>query len=97
MRQALTFLATFENDHRRHENAGRHLDPGAAYHLGRSLHRSGADIRSARGAAEELTQGRGGGVGTRGRTMLSVDQVLRFVSVPTLILAFHVATQFSGG
>jgi hypothetical protein len=29
--------------------------------------------------------------------MLSVDQVLRFVSVPALILAFHVATQFSGG
>jgi len=29
--------------------------------------------------------------------MLSVDQVLRFISVPALFLAFHIATQFTGG
>jgi hypothetical protein len=29
--------------------------------------------------------------------MLSVDQFLRLVSVPAVFLAFHVATQISGG
>jgi hypothetical protein len=29
--------------------------------------------------------------------MLSVDQVLRFVSVPAIFLAFHIAAQLSGG
>jgi hypothetical protein len=29
--------------------------------------------------------------------MLSVDQVLRFISVPAVFLAFHIATQLSGG
>jgi len=54
MRQALTFSATFEIDHRCHENAGCHLDLGAADHLWRSLHRPVADIGSAHGAAGEL-------------------------------------------
>jgi hypothetical protein len=29
--------------------------------------------------------------------MLSVDQVLRLISVPAVLLAFHIATQVSGG
>jgi hypothetical protein len=29
--------------------------------------------------------------------MLSVDQVLRLVSVPAVFLAFHIATQVSSG
>jgi hypothetical protein len=50
----------------RHENAGRHLDIGAAHHLGRRLHRPGADIGSAYGAAGQLTQAVGAASGTRG-------------------------------
>ncbi|MBA7625184.1 hypothetical protein ES703_32609 [subsurface metagenome] len=60
MRQALTFLATFENDHRGHENARRHIDPGAAHDLGRGLYRPDTGLRPAHGTAGELTQGRGG-------------------------------------
>jgi hypothetical protein len=98
MRQALTFLATFKNHHRSHENAGRHLDSGAAHHLGRSLHRSVADFGSTQASAGELTQAVGAGVGDkRGRTMLSVDQILRLISVPAVFLAFHIAAQVSGG
>jgi hypothetical protein len=29
--------------------------------------------------------------------MLSVDQLLRFISVPAALLAFHIAAQVSGG
>jgi hypothetical protein len=29
--------------------------------------------------------------------MLSVDQVLRLISVPAVLLAIHIATQVSGG
>jgi hypothetical protein len=29
--------------------------------------------------------------------MLSVDQILRLVSVPAIFLAFHIAAQVSGG
>jgi len=29
--------------------------------------------------------------------MLSVDQVLRLISVPAVFLAFHIAAQVSGG
>ena len=99
MRQALTFLATFQNDHRSHANADRYIDLGAAHHLGRSLHRSGADLGSTRsGSAGELTLAVGAGVGDKmGRTMLSVDQILRLVSVPAIFLAFHIAAQVSGG
>jgi hypothetical protein len=66
MRQALTFLATFKNHHRSHENAGRHLDSGAAHHLGRSLHRSVADFGSTQASAGELTQAVGAASGTKG-------------------------------
>jgi hypothetical protein len=97
MRQALTFLATFKTDHRTHENAGRHFDTGAAHHLGGRLYRPGVDIGSACGAAGELTQAVGAASGIKGRTMLSVDQVLRLISVPAVLLAFHIATQVSGG
>jgi len=99
MRQALTFLATIETDHRGHENAGRHIDLGAAHHLGRSLHRSVADFGSAHASARELTLAVVAGVGDKfgGRTMLSVDQVLRLISVPAVFLAFHIAAQVSGG
>jgi hypothetical protein len=45
-----------------------------------------------------LTLTVGTGVGDKvGQTMLSVDQVLRLVSVPAVFLAFHIATQVSGG
>jgi len=97
MRQALTFLATFRIDLGHHENAGRHHDSGAAHRLGRSLYRPGSDIGSTHGAAGELTQAVGAASGTKGRTMLSVDQVLRLISVPAVFLAFHIAAQVSGG
>jgi hypothetical protein len=29
--------------------------------------------------------------------MLSIDQFLRLISVPAVLLAFHIATQISGG
>ena len=66
MRQAMTFLATFETNHRGHENTGRHIDPGAAHHLGGRLYRSAADLGSANGAAGELTPAVGAGVGDKG-------------------------------
>jgi hypothetical protein len=44
-----------------------------------------------------MTQAVGAGVGEEGRTMLSVDQVLRLLSVPAVLLAIHLATQASGG
>ena len=47
MRQALTFLATIEKDHFRHENAGRHFDSGAAHNFRGGLHRPDSDQRSA--------------------------------------------------
>ena len=99
MRQALTFLATFQNDHCSHANADCHIDPGAAHHLGGGLHRSSADLGSAHaGSAGELTPAVGADVGDKvGRTMLSVDQILRLVSVPAIFLAFHIAAQVSGG
>jgi hypothetical protein len=64
MRQALTFLATFENDLWNHENAGRDLDSGAAHHVGGRLYRPTADRRSAWGAARELTRPWGQASGT---------------------------------
>ena len=45
----------------------------------------------------ELTPVVGAGSGTKGRTMLSVDQFLRLISVPAVLLAFHIATQVTGG
>jgi hypothetical protein len=65
MRQALTFLVTFTADHRGHENTGRHIDPGAAHHLGGRLYRSVAGLGSAYGAAGELTPAVGVGVGDK--------------------------------
>jgi hypothetical protein len=44
-----------------------------------------------------MTRAVGAGVGDKGRTMLSVDQVLRLLSVPAVLLALHLATQVSGG
>lgn len=45
-----------------------------------------------------MTSAAGAGVGDKvGRTMLSVDQILRLVSVPAIFLAFHIAAQVSGG
>jgi hypothetical protein len=38
MRQAQTFLATFENDHWPHENVGRYFGSGAAHDFGRCLY-----------------------------------------------------------
>ena len=66
MRQAMTFLATFKIDHQSHENTGRHIDPGAAHHLGSRLYRSVAGLGSAYGAAGELTPAVGAGVGDKG-------------------------------
>jgi hypothetical protein len=99
MREALTFLATFKNDHPIHEDVGRYFDFGAAHDFGRCLYRPDADKRAAGGPARELTLAVGAGVRTKpwGTTMLSVDQFLRLVSVPAVLLAFHIATQISGG
>jgi len=99
MRQALTFLATFQIDHHGHANAGRHFDSRTAYNLRSCLHGSAADERAARDdAAGELTPVVGAGVGDKqGRTMLSIDQFLRLISVPAVFLAFHIATQVTGG
>ena len=99
MRQALTFLATFKIDHDGHANAGCHLDSRTAYDLRSCLHGPASDERAARDdAAGELTPVVGAGVGDkRGRTMLSVDQFLRLISVPAVFLAFHIAAQVTGG
>jgi hypothetical protein len=100
MRQALTFLATFETDHPTHENVGRYFDPGAAHHIGRRLYRPVADKRATGGPTRALTLALGAGVGLEplgDDKMLSVDQFLRLVSVPAVFLAFHIATQISGG
>jgi hypothetical protein len=97
MRHGLTFLATFKIDHQSHENIGRHIDPGAAHHLGGRLYRSVAGFGSAYGAAGELTSAVGARVGDTGANMLSVDQLLRLISVPAVLLAFHIAAQVSGG
>jgi hypothetical protein len=56
MRQALTFLATIENDDRGHENTGRHFDSGAAHDFRGGLHRPASDKRSAGGARGELNR-----------------------------------------
>jgi hypothetical protein len=99
MREAQTFLATFKRDHPIHEDVGRYFDFGAAHDFGRSLYRPDADERAAGGPARELMLAVGAGVRTKrwGTTMLSVDQFLRLVSVPAVFLAFHIATQISGG
>jgi hypothetical protein len=54
MRQALTFLATIENDHHGHENTGRYFDSGAAHDFRSGLYRSTLDQQSADGATGEL-------------------------------------------
>jgi hypothetical protein len=54
MRQALTFLATIENDDREHENTGRHFDSGAADDFRGGLHGPDSDKRSAGDARGEL-------------------------------------------
>lgn len=100
LRQALTFLATFKIDHDGHANAGRHLDSRTADDLRRCLYGPASDERAARddATAGELTPVVGAGVGDKkGRTMLSVDQFLRLISVPAVFLAFHIATQVTGG
>ena len=98
MSQALTFLATFEIDHQGHANAGCHLDSRTAYDLRSCLYGSASDERAARDdAAGELTPVVGAGSGIKGRTMLSVDQFLRLLSVPAVFLAFHIAAQVTGG
>lgn len=98
MRQAQAFLATFESDHRGHENVGRYLVLGAAHDLGRRLYGPVADKRATGGSADELTLAVGAGVEANlGGQMLSVDQFLRLVSVPAVFLAFHIAAQVSGG
>jgi hypothetical protein len=100
MRQAQTFLATFENDDQCHENVGRHLSFGTAHAFGRCLYGPVADERATGGSAHELTLAVGWGPASEanlGGQMLSVDQFLRLVSVPAVFLAFHIATQISGG
>src|SRR5436189_2582710 len=82
-----------------HANAGCHLDSRAAYDLRSCLYGPAADARAAHDdAAGELTPVVGAGVGDFwGRTMLSVDQFLRLISVPAVLLAFHIAAQVTGG
>jgi hypothetical protein len=55
MRQAQTFLATFENDHWHHENVGRYFSSGAAHDFGRGLYGPIAHQRAKGGATRELT------------------------------------------
>ena len=99
MRHAQTFLATFKNNHTRHENVGRHIAPRTAHDFGRCLYGSVADKRATDGSTSELTLAVGAGVRSEpwGTSMLSVDQFLRLLSVPAVFLAFHIATQISGG
>ena len=99
MRQVQTFLATFKIDHRRHENVGRYFNSGAAYDFRRCLYGPVADERATGRSAQELTfaVGLASEANLWGATMLSVDQFLRLISVPAVFLAFHVATQISGG
>ena len=65
MREALTFLATFKNDHPMHEHVGRYFDFGAAHDFGRCLYRPEDDKRAAGGPARELTLAVGAGVQTK--------------------------------
>ena len=62
MRQAQTFLATFENDDYRHENVGRYLSFGTAHAFGRCLYGPVADGRATGGSTYQLTLAAGAGV-----------------------------------
>jgi hypothetical protein len=62
MRQAQTFLATFENDDCCHENVGRYLSFGTAHAFGCCLYGPVADKRATGGSAHELTLAEGAGV-----------------------------------
>jgi hypothetical protein len=95
MRQALTFLATIENDDPGHENTGRHFDSGAAHDFRGGLHRPASDKRSADRARGELKPRFTVFGGTT--NMLSVDQFLRLVSLPAVVAAFFIASHISGG
>jgi hypothetical protein len=95
MRQALTFLATIENDDPRHESTGRHFDSGTAHDFRGGLHRPASDKRSAGCARGELNLLFGCFGGTT--KMLSVDQFLRLISLPAVVAAFFIASHVSGG
>src|ERR1700753_3390346 len=90
MDETQTFLATIENDHGTHENAGRYLHSCAADHFRGGLHRPALDQRAGDRSTDELAAFFWGT-----RAMLSVDQFLRLVSVPAVFAAFLIASQIS--
>jgi hypothetical protein len=94
MSQALTFLATIENDHRGHESSGRYFDSGAAHDFRSGLHRPDSDERPADRSWGELNASFEVILGAK--TMLSVDQFLRLISIPAVVAAFLIASQISG-
>jgi hypothetical protein len=93
MRQALTFSATIGRDDPSHENTGSHFDSCAAHHLGGRGVRHDSDQQPAVGAQDQLN---GRLEYAWGVTMLSVDQFLRLITVPAVVVAFLIASQISG-
>ena len=79
----------------RHENLGRDFNSRAARNFRGGLHRPGPDRRSAERTNRLMLVGAFLGWGTW--TMLSVDQFLRMISVPAVVVAFLIASQISGG
>jgi hypothetical protein len=95
MRQALTFLATIENDHPSMKTLAV-IAILALLAISGAAYTDALDQRSARKGRIELDLLRRfftlGDV-----TMLSVDQFLRLISLPAVVAAFLIASQISGG
>jgi len=87
-----------------HEGTGGHFDSRIADDLGRGLHGCGADEFAA-DACGQLNRSRAGlsrvccvaagECNSTGDRMLSLDQFLRFISVPAVLTAFLLASQIS--
>ena len=98
LHRALTFLATIGNDFPRDAVSGDDFDSGDAHDERGRYFRSASDGRSARRAKSGIARRAKAlcGLSSGGTTaMLSVDQFLRFISVPALFAAFIIASQIS--
>ena len=98
MRQALTFSATIRDDPCCHEDHNGHNDPGTADNIRRRDFGPDSDQPGACGGCDQLGRIRVRHTINRlgGRNMLSVDQFLRFITVPAVFAAFLIASQVSG-
>ena len=95
MHRRLTFLAIIQNEPSAHENPSGHLDSGAAHDRRGRLYRPALHQRSGHCSTGELSGPFSNRVILGTIAMLSVDQFLRLMCVPAVILALLVAAQIS--